>query len=49
MSGNLSRHRRRIVQSFERILITLPQQQTTANSERRKGILKRTQLGTPNI
>ncbi|CAF4732383.1 unnamed protein product [Rotaria sp. Silwood1] len=42
---DLTRHHRRIVQSFERVLIMLPQQQTTAISERRMGILKHTQLG----
>ncbi|CAF4164381.1 unnamed protein product [Rotaria sp. Silwood2] len=42
--GDLGRHRRRIVQSYERILIMNPQQKTTAISERRMGILKRTQL-----
>ncbi|CAF2137982.1 unnamed protein product [Rotaria magnacalcarata] len=43
--GDLTRHHRRIVQSFERVLITLPEQRTTAISERLMGILKRTQLG----
>ncbi|CAF3829497.1 unnamed protein product [Rotaria sordida] len=43
--GDLTRHRRRIVQSYERILIMSPQQRTTAISERRMCILKRTQLG----
>ncbi|CAF5202705.1 unnamed protein product, partial [Rotaria magnacalcarata] len=43
--GDLTRHHRRIVQSFERVFITLPEQRTTAISERRMGILKRTQLG----
>ncbi|CAF0902184.1 unnamed protein product [Adineta steineri] len=43
--GDLTRHRRRIIQSFERMRNTHPEQQTTAISERRMGILKRTQLG----
>lgn len=43
--GDLTRHRRRLVRSFERLGISSPEQRTTANSERRMGILKRTQLG----
>jgi hypothetical protein len=43
--GDLSRHRRRIVRSFETITIHKEEQRTTAISERRMGILKRTQLG----
>ncbi|CAF1441600.1 unnamed protein product [Adineta ricciae] len=43
--GDLTRHRRKIVRSFERIISQTPEQRTTAISERRMGILKRTQLG----
>lgn len=43
--GDLSRHRRRMVQSFESILLLSEEQRTTATSERRMGILKRVQLG----
>ncbi|CAF2908496.1 unnamed protein product [Rotaria sp. Silwood2] len=43
--GDLSRHRRRMVQSFETMTIHKEEQRTTAISERRMGILKRTQLG----
>jgi hypothetical protein len=43
--GDLTRHRRRVIRSFERIHIPHSEQRTTAISERRMGILKRTQLG----
>ncbi len=41
----MTRHRRRLVRSFERLGISLPEQRTTSTSERRMGVLKRTQLG----
>lgn len=44
-TGDLSRHRRRIVRSFESLAVMEPEQRTTAISERRMGILKRAQLG----
>ncbi|CAF4803751.1 unnamed protein product [Rotaria sp. Silwood1] len=44
--GDLSRHRQRLVRSFECLMIQEPEQRTTANSERRMGILKRAQLET---
>ncbi|CAF1474300.1 unnamed protein product, partial [Adineta steineri] len=47
--GDLTRHHRRIVRSFERVLVQHPEQRTTANSERRMCIMKRIQLGMPNI
>jgi hypothetical protein len=43
--GDLSRHSRRMVRSFEGIIIHNEEQRTTAISERRMGILKRNQLG----
>ena len=43
--GDVRRHRRCIVRSFERLSMTEPEQRTTAISERRMGILKRAQLG----
>ncbi|CAF2647209.1 unnamed protein product, partial [Rotaria sp. Silwood2] len=43
---DLSRHRQRLVRSFECLMIQEPEQRTTANSERRMGILKRAQLET---
>ena len=46
--GDLNRHRRRIVRSFEKLTVTAPEQRTTVISERRMGILKRTQLGKMN-
>ena len=46
--GDLNRHRRRVVRSFERFGVTEPEQRTTAISERRMGILKRAQLGKTN-
>ena len=46
--GDLNRHRRRIVRSFEKLTMSTPEQRTTAISERRMGILKRTQLGKQN-
>lgn len=47
--GDLHRHSRRVVRSFERLGVTQPEQRTTANSERRMGILKRAQLGKGNM
>ena len=44
-TGDLTRHRCRIIQSHECVLIMGPQQRTTAINERCMGILKRTQLG----
>ncbi|CAF4999893.1 unnamed protein product, partial [Rotaria sp. Silwood1] len=43
--GNASRHRRLAVKSFENFCVAQLEQRTTAISERRMGILKRTQLG----
>jgi hypothetical protein len=43
--GDLSRHSRRMVRSFEGVIIHNEEQRTTAISERRMGILKRHQLG----
>ncbi|CAF1488393.1 unnamed protein product, partial [Adineta steineri] len=42
--GDLTRHRRRLVRSFERLYIPTPEQRTTSISERRMGIIKRIQL-----
>ena len=42
--GDLSRHNRRVVRSYERMTISHLEQRTTAISERRMGILKRTQV-----
>ena len=44
--GDLTRHRRRMVRSFESIVLHNEEQRTTAISERRMGIMKRNQLGT---
>ena len=44
-TGDLIRHRRHVIQPYERILIMSSQQRTTAISERLTGILKRTQSG----
>ncbi|CAM4769922.1 unnamed protein product [Rotaria magnacalcarata] len=43
--GDLNRHRRRIVRSYESIIRLNKEQRTTAISERRMGIVKRNQLG----
>ncbi|CAF2090284.1 unnamed protein product [Rotaria magnacalcarata] len=43
--GDLNRHRRRIVRSYESIILLNKEQRTTAISERRMGIVKRNQLG----
>jgi hypothetical protein len=48
-TGNLSRHRRAAAKSFESFCIAQLEQRTTAISERRMCILKRTQLGKLNI
>ncbi|CAF4309019.1 unnamed protein product, partial [Rotaria magnacalcarata] len=42
--GDLNRHRRRIVRSYESIIRLNKEQRTTAISERRMGIVKRNQL-----
>ncbi|CAF4192665.1 unnamed protein product [Adineta steineri] len=42
--SDLTRHRRRLVRSFERLYIPTPEQRTTSISERRMGIIKRIQL-----
>ncbi|CAF3205771.1 unnamed protein product [Rotaria sp. Silwood2] len=47
--GDLSRHSRQMVYSFEAIIINNEEQRTTANSERRMGIVKRNQLEYPSI
>jgi hypothetical protein len=44
-AGDMLRHRRRMVRSYETMIIHKEEQRTTAISERRMGILKRTQLG----
>lgn len=47
--GNLNRHRRVAVKAFENFCVAQLEERTTAISERRMGILKRTQLGKGNI
>lgn len=43
--GDLTRHRRRLVRSWECIVMNKEEQRTTGMSERRMGIVKRVQLG----